>query len=185
MEKSEMAAENERKKGLVIVYTGNGKGKTTAAMGMLMRAWGRGMKVCAVQFIKDKESRYGEALAAERMGLEITQVGDGCTWKSKDMEKTAACGVAGWELAKKKILDPSYDIILLDEFTYPMSFGWLDVEEVLGWLKEHKRPDLHLVITGRNAPQALIDYADLVTEMLEIKHPFKDSKLLGQAGVDY
>ncbi len=180
-----MKKHSQQKKGLVIVYTGNGKGKTTAAMGMLMRAWGRDMKVTAVQFIKDELSNYGEALAAERMGIEIIQVGDGCTWKSKDMNKTIACGVEGWEIAKQKILDTSYDIILLDEFTYPMHFKWLDVNEVISWLKENKPPNLHLVITGRDAPQELIDYADLVTEMLEVKHPFRDIKLLSQEGVDY
>ena len=180
-----MTAEGEKKKGLVIVYTGNGKGKTTAAMGMLLRAWGRDMKVAAIQFIKDKDSRYGEAMAAERMGMEIIQVGDGCTWKSKDMNKTIACGLEGWELAKKKILEPGYNIILLDEFIYPLRFGWIDVGEVITWLQQHKPPDLHLVITGREAPQALIDYADLVTEMLEVKHPFREQKLPGQAGVDY
>ena len=185
MERSEMTAQGKRTKGLVIVYTGDGKGKTTAAMGMLMRAWGRDKKVTAVQFIKDKSSNYGEAMAADRMGIEIIQVGDGCTWKSKDMDKTIACGLEGWEIAKQKIMDSSYDIVLLDEFTHPLHFKWLDINEVIEWLKEHKPSRLHLVITGRNAPRELIEYADLVTEMQEVKHPFRDSKLLSQEGVDY
>ncbi len=180
-----MAERNKKTKGLVIVYTGNGKGKTTAAIGMLMRAWGRGKKVTAVQFIKDKSSNYGEAMAAERMGIEIIQVGDGCTWQSKDIKKTIACGIEGWEVAKQKILDTSNVIVLLDEFTHPLHFKWLDVSQIISWLKENKPPKLHLVITGRNAPQELIDYADLVTEMKEVKHPFREQKLLSQEGVDY
>lgn len=175
----------EERVGLVVLYTGNGKGKTTAAMGMLMRAWGRGMQVCAIQFVKSPDQQYGESLAAGRMGIEIVQVGDGCTWQSKDMDKTIACAVSGWEFAKQKIMDTSYDIILLDEFTYPFHFGWLDVREVLKWLKAHKPPNLHLVLTGRYAPPELIEYANLVTEMVEVKHPFKDEKLLSQIGVDF
>lgn len=183
--KDEQAAKKREKKGLVLVYTGDGKGKTTAAMGLLMRAWGRDMKVCAIQFIKSIDRQYGESLAAKCMGIEIMQVGDGCTWQSKDMEKTAACGVNGWEIAKQKIMDTSYDVIVLDEFTFPLHFEWLDIHEVLAWLKEHKPQKLHLVITGRYAPKELIEYADLVTEMREIKHPFRSENLLSQEGVDF
>jgi len=174
-----------KRKGLVIVYTGNGKGKTTAALGMLLRAWGRGMKVAAIQFIKDTRSQYGESLAAQRLGIEILQVGDGCTWQSKDMDQTIAHGRDGWEIAKQKILDASYDILLLDEFTFPLRFKWLDAGEVIEWLRQNKPPKLHLVITGRHAPNELIQYADLVTEMKEVKHPFHDEGLLGQPGVDF
>lgn len=181
----EVVNKRKEKKGLVIVYTGNGKGKTTAAMGMLMRAWGRKKKVTAVQFIKNNAFRYGEIIAAQRMGIEIIQVGDGCTWTSKDMQKTIACGQNGWELAKEKILDTSYDIVLLDEFTHLLHFEWLDVKDVVCWLKEHKPPNLHLVITGRHAPDELVQYANLVTEMVEIKHPFRQEGLLSQEGVDF
>jgi len=174
-----------KRRGLVIVYTGNGKGKTTAALGMLMRAWGRGMKVAAIQFIKDERGQYGERIAAERMGIEIQQVGDGCTWQSNDLEQSKERGRSGWELAKQKILDESYDIILLDEFTFPLKFKWLDAVEVIDWLKQNKPARLHLVITGRHAPKELIQYADLVTEMKEVKHPFHDDGLLGQPGVDF
>lgn len=176
---------DKKKTGLVIIYTGNGKGKTSAAMGLLMRAWGRKMKVCAIQFVKSPDRQYGESLAARRMGIEIMQVGDGCTWQSKDMEKTIACALTGWEIARQKILDSSYDVIVLDEFTFPLHFDWLDVHEVLDWLKENKPEKLHLVITGRYAPQELMDYANLVTEMVEIKHPYRDENLLSQEGVDF
>lgn len=172
-------------KGLVIVYTGNGKGKTTAAMGMLMRAWGRDMKVAAIQFIKDDKNEYGESLAAKRMGIEIYQVGDGCTWQSRDMQQTMACGRNGWEFAKQKIREGCYDILLLDEFTYLFYFEWLEIKETIAWLRQNKPSNLHLVITGRYAAPELIQYANLVTEMREVKHPFQDEGLLSQPGVDY
>jgi len=168
-----------------MVYTGNGKGKTTAALGMLMRAWGRDYRLAMIQFIKHEKSRYGEIRAAEKMGVEWHVMGDGWTWTSKDMDKTIKHGVEGWEKAKDLISSDQYDIIVLDEFTYPLHFGWLDVDEVIAWLKENKPPLMHLVITGRDAPEALIDFADLVTEMREIKHPFNEQKLLAQPGVDF
>ncbi|NPV39830.1 MAG: cob(I)yrinic acid a,c-diamide adenosyltransferase [Anaerolineae bacterium] len=174
-----------KQKGLVMVYTGNGKGKTTAALGMLMRAWGRNMKVAAIQFIKDEGRLTGEKQAAARMGIEMLQVGDGFTWESKDMDQSTALARHGWEIAKQKILDASYEIILLDEFTFPLRFKWLDTAEVIQWLKENKPQKLHIVITGRHAPKELVQYADLVTEMREIKHPFHDQGLLSQPGVDY
>lgn len=175
----------KKKAGLVIVYTGNGKGKTSAAAGMLMRAWGRHKKLAVIQFIKNSDFKSGEILAAERMGIEVIRAGDGWTWTSKDMEKTIACGQNGWEIAKQMILSAEYDIIVLDEFTYPLQYGWLDVKEVIDWLKANKPELLHLVITGRNAPQELMDYANLVTEMVEIKHPFHEEGLSSQEGVDY
>ena len=174
-----------KKTGLVIVYTGNGKGKTSAAMGMLMRAWGRHKKLAIIQFIKNGGFKSGEILAAERMGIEVIRAGDGWTWTSKDMDKTIACGQNGWEIAKQMILCGDHDIILLDEFTYPLQYGWLDVEEVIDWLKANKPELMHLVITGRNAPRELIEYANLVTEMVEIKHPFSEEGLPSQEGVDY
>jgi len=172
------------KKGLVIVNTGKGKGKTTAALGMLMRAWGRGMRVCMLQFIKNKNARYGENKAARKLGLEINPIGDGFTWTSKDMDETIALALHGWEDAKQRIIGGDYDMVILDEFTYPMHFGWLDIDQVIAWLKENKPPMLHLIITGRDAPGELIDYADLVTEMNAIKHPHNDG-IQAQPGVEF
>ncbi len=175
-----------RKKGLVIVHTGNGKGKTTAALGMLLRAWGRGMKVGVIQFIKNENARYGEIKAAERMGhIDWLTTGDGFTWTSQDMDETEAKACHGWQLAQERIASDRYDLLLLDEFTYPLHYGWLETEAVIAWLKAHKPPRLHLVITGRYAPEALIDYADLVTEMREIKHPYKEQGIRAQAGIEY
>jgi len=178
-------SEYRKQKGLVMVYTGTGKGKTTAALGMLMRAWGQDMKLAMIQFIKHEKSRYGEVRAADKMGVEWHVMGDGWTWTSKDMEQTIQRGVEGWEKAKELILSCNYDIIVLDEFTYPLHFGWLEVSDVVTWLKANKPEMLHLVITGRDAPAELVAYADLVTEMREIKHPFSEQKILAQPGVDF
>ena len=174
-----------RKQGLVIVNTGNGKGKTTAALGVLLRAWGRDMRVGGVQFFKHENANYGELRALTRMGVALTPMGDGFTWTSRDMDETQAKALNGWEVAKGLISSGAYDIFLLDEFTYVLSFGWLDLEAVLAWLRANKPPMLHLIITGRDAPQALIDYADLVTEMREIKHPFRDRGLKAQQGIEF
>jgi len=172
------------KKGLVIVNTGNGKGKSTAAFGLLLRAWGRGLRVCVVQFIKSETGKWGEIKAAQKLGIDWFTTGDGFTWTSKDMDETVARALAGWEVAKEKITSGSYDVIVLDEFTYAMHFNWLDTNQVIDWLKANKPAELHLVITGRNAPAELIEYADLVTEMLEVKHPYQQG-ILAQAGVEF
>jgi len=173
-----------QKKGLVIVNTGNGKGKSTAAIGMMTRAWGRDMKVGVVQFLKHEKARFGEIKAAERMGIDWIATGDGFTWTSKDMDQTEARARHGWELAKERIVDGKYDLLILDEFTYPLHFEWLDTNEVIAWLKANKPPMLHLVITGRYAPDALIEYADLVTEMTLIKHPYEEG-IKAQPGVEF
>jgi cob(I)alamin adenosyltransferase len=173
------------KKGLVIVNTGNGKGKSTSAFGILLRAWGRGFRVCVVQFIKAQTGQWGEIKAAKKLGIDWFTTGDGFTWTSKDMDETIARAVHGWEIAREKIVNRSYDVVILDEFTYAMHFGWLDATQVVDWLKANKPEDLHLIITGRDAPQALIDYADLVTEMREIKHPFNTQGIQAQPGIEF
>lgn len=174
-----------KNKGLVIVNTGDGKGKTTAALGLMLRAWGRDMRVCMLQFIKSENANYGEHSAAQKIGLEIIPLGDGCTWTSKDMDATIARNRRGWEEAKKRITGGNYDIVILDEFTYLLHFGWLDTGKVIAWLRENKPPKLHLVITGRDAPQALIDFADLVTEMRETKHPFTEQGIQAQPAIEF
>ncbi len=173
------------KKGLVIVNTGNGKGKTTAALGLLTRAWGRDLRLGGVQFFKHANANFGELRSAKRMGIELTPMGDGFTWTSRDMDETQARALHGWELAKQRIASGTYDMFVLDEFTYLLHFGWLDVGEVIAWLREHKPPMLHLVITGRDAPPELIAFADLVTEMREIKHPYKDQGVRAQPGIEF
>ncbi len=173
----------KKRKPLVIIYTGNGKGKTTAALGMLFRAWGRGMKVCMLSFIKQETSNYGEERAARKLDIEMIPLGGGFTWLSKDLEHDKALARKCWDICKEKIGSGTYDIVILDEITYPITYGWLDVDEVITVLRD--RPaDQHIVITGREAHEKLIEFADLVTEMREVKHPFT-SGIKAQTGVDF
>jgi cob(I)alamin adenosyltransferase len=182
--REEVRRQNQ-KKGLVMVNTGNGKGKTTAALGVLLRAWGREMRLGGIQFFKHENAHYGELRALEQMGIALTPMGDGFTWTSRDMDETQAKALHGWETAKQQIVSGSYDIFLLDEFTYVLHFGWLDAAEVVAWLRANKPEMLHLIITGRDAPPALIDSADLVTEMREIKHPYRDQGIKAQKGIEF
>jgi len=172
------------RKGLLIVNTGDGKGKTTAALGTILRAWGRGMRPCIVQFMKAETGQWGEVKAARKLEIEWHSLGDGFTWTSKDMDETIAKAQHAWTVAQEKIASDEYDLILLDEFTYPLQFGWLDVHGVLAWLQENKPPRLHLIITGRGAPVELIQMADLVTEMLVIKHPYNQG-INAQPGIEF
>jgi cob(I)alamin adenosyltransferase len=173
-----------RKKGLVMVNTGDGKGKTTAALGVLMRSWGQGLRVCMLQFIKGEKNAPGEMKAAQKMGIEWYQTGDGFVWRSNDQDESKAHALHGWQMAQEKISSGNYDLVVLDEFTYPLHFGWLDTAEVLAWLREHKPAPLHLLITGRYAPAELIEYADLVTNMTLVKHPWEQG-IPGQKGIEF
>lgn len=174
----------KKHKGLVIINTGDGKGKSTAAFGMLLRAWGRGMKVAAVQFIKGETSKFGEHMALEKMGVEVIPAGRGFTWTSHDLNEDAERAKHGWKKAAEMILSGDYDVFMLDEITYPVRYGWLDASEIIETLK--KRPEMmHVVLTGRDAQKELVDFADLVTEMRPIKHPFDDQGVTAQKGVEY
>jgi cob(I)alamin adenosyltransferase len=181
----EQARKAHIQKGLVIINTGNGKGKTTAALGIFMRAWGREMRMGGVQFFKHENASFGEIKAAARMGIELTPMGDGFTWTSRDLEETKAKALHGWAVAQQKIAGGAYDIFLLDEFTYVMHYGWLDARDVIEWLRVHKPPLLHLIITGRHASPELIEFADLVTEMTLIKHPFEAQGIRAQRGIEF
>lgn len=173
-----------RKKGLLMVHTGKGKGKTTAALGLVFRAWGQGKRVCVIQFIKAETGNWGEVKAARKLGIDWFKSGDGFTWLSKDLEESAALARHGWATAQEKITSGDYDLVVLDEFTYPMHYGWLAVEDVVDWITEHKPEDLHLVITGRYAAPELVEAADLVTDMTKVKHPM-DAGIKAQAGIEY
>lgn len=180
------ARRRRKKKGLVIVNTGEGKGKTTAALGILTRAWGRRMKVGVVQFLKHENARFGEIRAAERMGeIDWISSGDGWTWTSGDLDETETRARHTWTVCQERILNGGYDVLILDEFTYLLHYGWLDGNEVLAWLEANKPPMMHLVITGRYAPRNLIDFADLVTEMRPVKHPFEDQGIRAQPGIEF
>lgn len=172
------------RKGLVIVNTGKGKGKTTAALGLLMRCWGQDFRVVMLQFLKAKTGKWGEIRAAQRMGVEITPLGQGFTWMSENIEQDCALAQACWLQCREKIESGLYDVVILDEITYPLKYGWLDIEEVINTLRQ-RDPQMHVVITGRDAPEALIAYADLATEMREIKHPYKLQGVRAQKGIEF
>ena len=159
------------KKGLVIVYTGKGKGKTTAAMGLLLRAWGQDLRVCMLQFIKARTANWGEEKAARKIGIEMIPLGDGFTWLSKDIEHDKALAREGWEICRQKMLSGNYDLIVLDEMTYVLKYGWLSWEEVRDTL-DQRPAGMHVVVTGRHAIPELVAYADLVSEITEVKHPY-------------
>jgi cob(I)alamin adenosyltransferase len=182
-EQREARKASSRGRGLVIVNTGNGKGKTTAALGLLLRAWGRGMRVAMFQFIKSKTGRWGENRAAAQLGFSMTPLGDGFTWDSKDIEHDRALARQGWATCAEAILADEHDVIVLDELTYCLKFGWLTQEEVLDVLRR-RPPAMHVVITGRDAPAWLVEYADLVTEMTAVKHPYL-SGIRAQPGVEF
>jgi cob(I)alamin adenosyltransferase len=182
-QRAQRARSDRRAKGLVIVYTGDGKGKTTAALGLLLRAWGRRQRVVMLQFIKEQGARWGEIRAAERLGVEIIPLGGGFTWESHDIEHDRALAEQGWAECRRRLESGAYDLVILDELTYCLNFGWLDLDEVLAVLRR-RRPDSHVVITGRDAPAALVAFADLVTEMREVKHPFHQG-VKAQPGIEF
>lgn len=173
----------ESRHGLVIVNTGDGKGKSTAALGILLRAVGRGMRVGMFQFIKNTQDRYGEHVAAERLGVEIVPLGDGFTWLSDDLEGDRALAARGWALCREAILGGEYDVLIFDELTYPLNYGWLDTAEVLADIRA-RAAGTHVVVTGRDAPAALVEMADLVTEMRLVKHPYADQGIGAQPGIE-
>jgi cob(I)alamin adenosyltransferase len=173
----------EHRHGLLIVNTGDGKGKTTAALGILLRATGRDMRVGMFQFIKSAETRYGEHVAAERIGVEIIPLGDGFTWLSVNIDADRKLAADGWTRVLGALHDGSFDVLILDELTYCLTFGWLDIAAVVDALRA--RPaGTHVIVTGRDAPQLLIDAADLVTEMRMIKHPYRDQGIAAQPGIE-
>jgi cob(I)alamin adenosyltransferase len=170
-------------RGLLVVYTGHGKGKTTAALGMVFRALGRGLRITVVQFIKGKW-KTGERLFAEKLPeLRFHVMGLGFTWDSDDLGRDKAAAQAAWEVARTEIASGTRDLVVLDELTYTFHYDFVSLEEVLDALRA-RPPHVHVVITGRNAPEALVAAADLVTEMNVVKHPFQ-AGIKAQIGVDF
>ncbi|RTG97141.1 cob(I)yrinic acid a,c-diamide adenosyltransferase [Thermus scotoductus] len=177
------ARPTEKRRGLLLVYTGEGKGKSTAAFGLALRAHGRGLKVRIFQFIKHQTARFGEHRAFATLGIPVEGLGDGFTWKSLDLDHSAALAREGWERARVALLSGEWDLVVLDEATYPVRYGWIPLEEFLGVLRE--RPSqVHVVVTGREAPEALLDLADTVTEMRKVKHAF-DQGVPAQRGIEH
>jgi cob(I)alamin adenosyltransferase len=176
----------EKTRGLLMVHTGNGKGKTTCALGLMMRAAGRGLNCCMIQFMKSRNDRYGEHDSAEKLGIEVHTMGDGFTWDTKNPEQDRATAQATWDLCVQKMRSGEYDLLVFDELVYVLSYGLLPVEEVLEEIRAIRasQPALHIVVTGRDAPAGLIEAADLVTEMKEIKHPFT-AGIRAQQGIEF
>ncbi|MDH4450474.1 MAG: cob(I)yrinic acid a,c-diamide adenosyltransferase [Rhodoferax sp.] len=160
------------RRGLILVHTGAGKGKSTAAFGLALRAHGRGKAVKVYQFMKVPTARFGEHRLFEQLGIPIVGLGDGFTWKSKDLDHSAELAQAGWEQAKATVMAGEHFMVVLDEIMYPLRYGWIPLESILSCLRE-RPPQVHVVLTGRNAPAELIELADTVTEMALIKHHFK------------
>lgn len=179
-----MLAKKTREKGLLMVHTGKGKGKTTAAMGLAMRAIGNGMKVGIVQFVKGKwETGERQVLEAFPEQIEIRVMGEGFSWDSQDRQRDIAAASAAWEMAKEMIADPDYGLVVLDELNIPLRYDHLDINEVVAGLLA-KREDLHVVVTGRNAKAELIEAADMVTDMTMVKHHFRDD-VKAQKGIEF
>lgn len=171
-------------RGLLIVFTGDGKGKTTAGLGMALRAAGHGMKVLILQFIKGAWS-YGELEALKHIPeVTIEAMGSGFTWKKENLDEDRELARAGWEKAANAMRLGDYDLIVLDELNYVLSYGLLPLESVMETLGR-RPPDLHVVVTGRNAPAKLMEMADLVTEMRQIKHPYHDQGIKAQKGIEF
>ena len=160
------------RRGLVFVHTGNGKGKTTAALGLALRAHGRGKLVKVYQFMKVPTARFGEHRLFDQLGIAIEGLGDGFSWKSRDLDYSAQLAQEGWAKAEATIHAGEHFMVVLDEIMYPLRYGWLALEPVLACLRE--RPaHVHVVLTGRNAPEELMALADTVTEMTLVKHHFQ------------
>ena len=172
-----------RNKGLIVVNTGDGKGKTTAAFGVLFRSLGRNMKCTVIQFVKGKW-KTGERIYAEQIkGLSFHVMGLGFTWESKDINKDIQAAREAWEKSKEYILDDVHDVVILDELTYTVKYNWIEVKEIIDTLKQ--KPEMkHIIITGRDCHKEIIEIADIVTEMKLIKHPYQNG-IVAQKGIEF
>jgi len=182
--REKMLATKTKEKGLIIVHTGKGKGKSTAAFGMVFRALGHGFNIGIVQFVKGKWGT-GERDILEKFPdqISIKAMGEGFTWETQDRARDIEAAQSAWEEAKKMIMDKNKKMVLLDELNICLRYDYLDIKEVVEFLK-NKPEDMHIIITGRNAKDELIEIADLVTEMSQIKHPFR-SGIKAQAGIEF
>ena len=178
-------AERSREKGLIIVHTGNGKGKTTAALGMVLRSLGHGFRVAIVQFIKGAWEPAEKAAFSHWPGqLEFLAMGEGFTWETQDRQRDQEKAQQAWEKAQEFINNPDFHLVLLDEINVALKLGYLAVGDVLAGLAV-KPEDSHVILTGRGAPPELIEVADLVTEMKLIKHPFQEQGIKAQPGIEF
>jgi cob(I)alamin adenosyltransferase len=167
----------------LLVNTGTGKGKSSAAFGVMGRAWARGWTVCVVQFIKSEKWRAGERKLADHLGIEWHTLGDSFTWESTDMDETIAKGRHAWDVGAEKIASGDYDLVILDEVTYAVKYGWVPVDDVVKALQD--RPArTNVVVTGRYAPDEVVAIADTVTEMVKVKHAM-DEGITARKGIEY
>nr|WP_321483396.1 cob(I)yrinic acid a,c-diamide adenosyltransferase [uncultured Cohaesibacter sp.] len=183
--REKILATKTEEKGLIIVHTGKGKGKSTAAFGMAFRSIGHGHKIAVIQFVKGAWDS-GEKRMLEKFPEQVTikAMGEGFTWETQDRNKDIENARAAWEAAKEAILDPESRFVLLDELNIVLRYDYLPIEEIVAFLRDEKPDDTHVVVTGRNAKDELIEIADLVTEMTLIKHPFR-SGVKAQEGIEY
>ena len=170
------------RRGLLIVHTGHGKGKSTAAFGLALRAHGRGKPVKIYQFMKVPSARFGEHRLFEQLGVPIEGLGDGFSWKSRDLEHSAQLARDGWARAEATIRAGEHFLVVLDEIMYPLRYGWLPLDDVLATLRARPR-EVHVVLTGRRCPPELIELADTVTEMKLVKHAFQ-AGIPAQRGIE-
>ena len=178
----EAIKEANREQGLLLVLTGNGKGKSSSAFGMLARALGHGMRCGVAQFIKGRSDTGEEAFFAQQDDVVWHVLGEGFTWDTQNLEKDIKTANEGWTVVQEMLRDETLDLIILDELTYPLKFGWLDTEQVLADIAA--RPKMqHVVITGRAAPKAVLEAADTVSEIADVKHAYRDG-VQAQKGVD-
>jgi cob(I)alamin adenosyltransferase len=176
----------EKTRGLLMVNTGDGKGKTTAAIGVLVRAAGQGLKCCMIQFMKAKTDRYGEHDSLEKLGIEVHTMGDGFTWDTNDPAQDIRTSEETWAMCVEKLRSGEYELLVFDELVYVLDYKFLDVNAVLKEVADARaaQPSLHIIMTGRNSPPELVEAADLVTEMKEIKHPFH-AGIYAQQGIEF
>jgi cob(I)alamin adenosyltransferase len=172
-----------RAESIVLVNTGHGKGKSSAAFGVMGRGWARGWTVGVVQFIKGGKWKVGERKLADHLGIEWHTLGDGFTWESTDMDETIAKGRHAWSVAADKLASGDYQLLILDELTYAVKYGWVDVADVVSAV-QGRAPKTNVVITGRDAPEELIQIADTVTEMRKVKHAY-DEGIKAIKGIEY
>ena len=173
-----------REKGLLMVFTGPGKGKTTAAFGMALRAVGHGMRVGVVQFIKGGQDSAERAALSRFENVDFQVIGDGFTWLTQNREQDRLTAERAWAEAERMIGDPRYALVILDELNIVLNYGYLDLARVLAAFS-NRRPELHVVVTGRNAPHELVELADLVSEIRAIKHPYREQGVKAQKGIEF
>lgn len=169
-------------KGLLLVLTGNGKGKSSSAFGMVARALGHGMRVAVAQFIKGRSDTGEEAFFRQQANVVWHVLGEGFTWDTQNLKRDTETARRGWAVVQNMLRDPQLNLVVLDELTYPLKYGWLDMETVLEDLK-NRPPMQHVIVTGRAAPQALCDLADTITEMYDVRHAYR-SGIMAQNGID-